>query len=60
MKDLKRGDVITANGAREEVLARLEDLVWTRPLNANGSFGHINDVQEIEDLITFGFTKEVL
>ena len=63
MQDLKAGDVIVfqegqEEAVREEVLGRLENLVFTRRLFSTGAVGSPNGPQLIEDLITFGFNKE--
>lgn len=62
MNDLKKGDVIVAvnsNGARELVVERLGDLVWTRDIFDSYAVGPINDVQDLQDLINYGFDIEV-
>lgn len=63
MQDLKKGDIIVFQEgddviSREEVLARLEDIVFTRILYDEGAVGSLQAPQLIEDLITYGFKKE--
>lgn len=58
MQDLQKNDVIVAGEVKERVLARLEDLIFTQRIFANGSLGHVSGPQEISDLETFGFVKE--
>ena len=58
MNDLKKGDIIVAEGIREVVLARLEDLVFTQRLFETGARGNVSPATEIEDLITYGFELE--
>lgn len=58
MEDLKKGDVIVWQDERAEVLARLEDLLFTRKLYTNGSVGPVEGPQHIEDLTTYGWKKE--
>lgn len=65
MQDLKKGDVIvfsegSEEPVREEVLGRLEDIVFTRKLFPSGAVGSPLGPQLIEDLITYGFNKENL
>ena len=60
MQNLERGDVIGFNDgkAREEVMARLENIVWTRNILPSGAVSTLNKPQLIEDLATYGFVKE--
>lgn len=60
MNDLKKGDIITDNNknVREEVLAVLEDLVFTRVVYPNGTFGPAMGPTHIDDIKARGFDKE--
>lgn len=59
MNDLKTGDVISNGLILEQVLARLEDIVFTRNMLPNGAVGPLNKPQLIEDLIVHGFTVKL-
>lgn len=62
MYNLKTGDVIffktNSTHIREQVIARLEDMVWTRRLLTSGGVSNILGPVEIDDLITFGWEVE--
>lgn len=57
MFDLKKGDIIAYGKQNEIVLARLEDLVFTAVLNDKGGRGPVQQPQEIDDLVAFGWVK---
>lgn len=59
MESIKKGSVIKGHGdtaQSEEVLARVENLVWTRTQLEDGKVGPINAVQDKDDLTTYGYT----
>lgn len=58
MQDLKRGDFIVFHDLKEEVLARLEDLVWTQRITEKGGREPVSQAQEIEDLVNYGWKLE--
>lgn len=58
MDNLKTGDKITFQGIQtQEVRARIDNIVFLRSLFADGSVGPTSEFNEIEDLITWGWTK---
>lgn len=59
MQNLKKGDIIVAEGVREIVLARLEDLVFLQRLFDNGTKGPVQNAIEIADLIAYGYKVEL-
>lgn len=65
MEDLKTGDIIkfvgddqAATVLREEILGRVDGILFTRSLYEGGSVSSINPPQLIEDLVTYGWEKE--
>lgn len=62
VKDVKKGDIIFFRGdgvtIREEVVARLEDIVFTRELFRSGAVGPLDKPVLIEDLSNYGFEVE--
>lgn len=66
MDDLKTGDVIRFIGddvnetvLREEIMGRVDQVIFTRSLLKDGAVGSLNPAQLIEDYVTYGWTKEI-
>jgi hypothetical protein len=58
MKDLQTGDIIAGPGSKKEILARIENLVFTRELFKSGALGPVSSATDIEDLVSYGFNKQ--
>lgn len=60
-KHIQKGFILQSGDQKLEVLARLEDLVWTREIftreDGGIAYSPVSCAQELNDLLTFGFKQ---
>lgn len=57
MQDLKKGDIIGFADIRNEVLARIESVIFIRRVYGATAFGPV-EMSTVDDLVTYGFELE--
>lgn len=60
METLQAHDLIRFRDVTEEILGRVDDLVFTQRILENGGRQQVNGPFEISDLVTLGFEKVTL